>query len=174
MKIHFCTNHQDRRVVNVKYKLCDECNYLRMHGVTRAEKAKQKQKEVKKKVTKSIIKVSSKQALINSKYAKICAEIDAERDLVCSGCGLYQSGDVRLSHSHIISRADCKRIGREDLIYDKNNIAFHCMDFGEHIGCHRLWESKNPMIMNQLNDFEKNMSYIKSISKDLFSKIMSK
>lgn len=182
-----CKNHPNKLATNKTHCLCADCMYLKTHGETKFESAKKKhiEKQNKKKNQPSAIKTTSikkkksykikitqKQININSEYIKTCIEIDNEREPICTGCGRYQSGDIKLSHSHIISREDCKRIGKTELIYDKNNITFHCMDFGEHIGCHRKWE--NPVRRVLLKDFERNLLYIKSISEELFKKIINK
>ena len=112
--------------------------------------------------------ISSKQAEINKLYKLTCIDMDYTTEPVCTGCLRYQGGDIKLSHSHIISREDCKRIGRPELIYDRRNITYHDMDFGEHEGCHRKWE--NPVLRSLLNDYDKNIQYIKSISEELYLK----
>ena len=42
------------------------------------------------------------------------------------------------------------------------------MDFGEHKGCHRMWE--NPKERNKLIDYQKNIQYIKSVSEEMYNK----
>src|ERR1035437_7302038 len=102
-----------------------------------------------------------KQAEIKRLYKIACDDMDCTVEKVCAGCLKYQ-GEVALSHSHIISQKDCKQIGREDLIYSLDNIAYHCM--GSSDSCHSKHE--NPKRRNQLIDYEKNMAYIKSISEE--------
>ena len=126
----------------------------------------------KQKKRKSINKVSSKQIEINKLYKLTCIDMDHITEPVCTGCLKYQGGDIKLSHSHIISRADCHALGRPELIYDRNNITYHCMDFGDHKGCHLKHESiKN---RKSLLDYEKNMNYIKSIDKEVYYRYTSK
>jgi 3-methyladenine DNA glycosylase AlkD len=112
--------------------------------------------------------VSKKQAEINHNYKLTCIDMDYTTEPVCTGCLKYQGGDIKLSHSHIISREDCKRIGRPDLIYQRENLTYHCMDFGDNVGCHGMWE--NPTEREYLTDYQKNIEYIKSISEELYLK----
>lgn len=117
---------------------------------------------------KPIKKISNEQAIIERLY-KICiTDIDYTREPVCSGCLRYQGGDIKLSHSHIISRKECKEIGKPELIYNENNIQFHCMDFGEHVGCHLKHE--NPKKRKDLMDYDQNMKYIRTQSIELYNK----
>lgn len=189
--IKFCINHSTRRVVNMKYCLCNECNFKRTHaGKSQFEVAKQKslinnqkkkdnvsnvfsQRQIKPKKLYRF-KISKKQQEIKKLLYIAYSEIDNERQPICTGCNKYQGGDIRLSHSHIISQADCKAIGKPELIYDKRDITFHCLDFGNNVGCHRKWESKDPKIMSTLLDYETNMAFINNVSKALFNKIVNK
>lgn len=121
-----------------------------------------------KKKQKSIKKLSPKQAEIEHKYKLVCIDMDYVEEKVCSGCLRYQGGDIKLSHSHIISRKECKEIGKPELIYERENIVYHCMDFGENEGCHRLWE--NPKRRHILEDYEKNLKVIKKFAPELLNK----
>ncbi len=126
----------------------------------------------KKKKQKSIKRKSSKQIEIDTKLRLAYADMDYTEEKVCSGCLKYQGGDIKLSHSHIISQKDCKQIGREDLIYDKINITYHCMNFGENEGCHLKHE--NPKRRHELKDYQKNIEFIKSVSQEMYLKYVSK
>jgi 5-methylcytosine-specific restriction endonuclease McrA len=121
---------------------------------------------------KSVKKISNKQSEINKLYKLTCIDMDYTTEPACTGCLKYQGGDIKLSHSHIISREDCKRIGKPELIYDRENLTFHCMTFGDNKGCHNKHES--PVERNTLNDYEKNMQYIKSVSEELYLKYTNK
>ena len=121
---------------------------------------------------KSIKKVSAKQSVIERAYHITIADMDYTTELVCTGCLRYQGGDIKLSHSHIISRADCKAIGREDLVSERDNLTYHCLDFGENTGCHRKWE--NPRERITLDDYEKNLAYIKTIDEGLYLRYIDK
>lgn len=112
---------------------------------------------------------SERQSFIERRYAETCRIIDAEREPKCSGCGRYQSGDIRLSHSHIISRREAQNAGRIELIYDKENIALHCMDFGEHQGCHAKWE--NPKRRHELLDYEANKEFVRNKDERIFRRM---
>ncbi len=131
-----------------------------------------KQPKSEKKKPKAIKKVSGKQSVIERAYHITCADMDYTTEPVCTGCLQYQGGDIKLSHSHIISRADCKAIGREDLISDRDNLTYHCLDFGENTGCHRKWE--NPKERITLADYEKNLQYIKTIDQGLYLRYIDK
>lgn len=122
-------------------------------------------KPIKKYVFKrvEVKKRSSKQKLIDKDYIDTIQLIDSNTDPICTGCGRYQGGDIRLSHSHIISRADCKRIGRVDLISDKRNITFHCLDFGLHVGCHRKHEQRDQSLL----DWESKLEFIRQICEEI-------
>lgn len=122
----------------------------------------------KKKKQKSIKQVSEKQAPIERAYRLTCIDMDHTTEPFCTGCGKYQGGDIKLSHSHLISRADCKRIGRPELIYERLNLKYHCIDFGMNKGCHGKWE--NPNERQTLLDYEENIAYIKSVSSEMYLK----
>lgn len=143
----------ERYYVNVSKQLCSMCN---------ANRLKDKRKPIKQ-----IPKFSTKQLDIQKSYVKMLKEFDMNMPHCCLGCG-KKEGEVILSHSHIISRADAKGIGMPELIYDKNNIQYLCMSMGDnHTGCHSIWESKK---RNILRCYEDNMLYIKSISDKLYNK----
>lgn len=118
--------------------------------------------------SKSINKRSKKQAITDREYLKTITDFDYTEEKVCSGCNMYQGGEIRLSHSHVISRQDCKNIGKPELVYDKENLRYHCMDFGEHEGCHRKWE--NPKQRHLLSDYKRNLEYINKAAPELLSK----
>lgn len=182
-----CSNCKKFKFIqNKKYALCSDCVYEKNHnGITKFEdfknkriiyQQKQKNKTETIRLTKPLIKrsisikVSEKQKEINLLYKKVCEKIDNERDHICSGCGTNQA----LSHSHLISREDCKRIGRNDLIYDEKNIVYHCLDRPEIFGCHRKWESKRKEIMSTLKDYQKNLDFISQISVLLYNKLINR
>lgn len=143
-----------RWIVNKTKCLCSECNSKRLAH------ARKKQKKLNP--------VSFKMAEVKMKYAEMCREMDNDRRLpkVCSGCGKPYI-EVKLSHSHLISRQDCHNLGRMDLIYDRRNVVYHCMSIGEHVGCHEKWESKRRI---ELFDYQKNIEFISSIDSKLYFK----
>lgn len=135
----------DRYIVNKKYKLCATCNKTRLNkGVL------PKPKPIKK--------VSNKQKLINNEYYTMLKEYDKEVPKICTGC---KTTTKHLTHSHIISRADCISYGRPDLYSDKNNLRYHCLD------CHTLWESKKRYV---LLDYKKNIEYVRKMIPELLRK----
>ena len=107
-------------------------------------------------------RISSKQSSINRKLHQTYQKIDSEREPICEGCG----SNKNLSHSHLISQADCKGYGLTELIWDEENIRLHCMN-----GCHEKWESRNLTIIKTMLDCEKNLEYVKSKCPVLFNKI---
>lgn len=107
-------------------------------------------------------RISSKQSSINRKLHQAYQKIDNEREPVCEGCGSNEN----LSHSHLISQADCKGYGLTELIWDEDNIRIHCMN-----GCHQKWESRDLKQIKTMLDWEKNLEYVRSKSEELFYKI---
>ena len=95
--------------------------------------------------------VSKKQSTINKELTKVYKEIANERGHYCTGCGRNHL-DVPLSHSHIIPRSR-----RPDLVTDKNNITYHCLDTNGRKGCHTMWEG---IERDKLLDYTRNMEYI--------------
>lgn len=180
----FCINHPTRRAINMRYCLCDECNFKRTHkGLSRFYINKNKLlikkdivrilkpfigKKNNKKNRTSIRKISSKQLEIKIRYRQTCEEIDHEREHICTGCGTNQA----LCHSHLISQKDCKLIGKPELIYDKRDITFHCMSPVNNC-CSQKWESKDPKIMSTLLDYEVNIAFVKSQSLQLYNQIIN-
>lgn len=172
-------------IQNKTKHLCGDCVFRISHGgktqvevyQERAKKRQQikdslqKKKDYNKARLIPMNKRSDKEVIIQQKYALALMDIDYIREKVCSGCLRYQGGDVRLSHSHIISRADCKAIGKPELIYDPDNIAYHCLDFGEHKGCHPKWENKTKRYF--LTDYGWNIIYIRKVAPELYEKYLA-
>lgn len=136
------------------------------------EEAKRELTKEKKKKRKPLSKKSKKQVEIDYNYKLVCIDMDHVSEPVCSGCLRYQGGDIKLSHSHIISRADCHGIGRPELIYDRENIKYHCLDFIAHKGCHGKWERVKER--SQLLDYAENIEYIKLVAPNLLEKYLAK
>lgn len=90
-------------------------------------------------------KISKKQSVINRRLKKVYEEIAYDRSQFCTGCGTHDT----LTHSHIIPRSR-----RSDLVTDKRNITYHCLQ------CHNKWEGKQRI---ELMDYERNMEYIKEV-----------
>lgn len=107
--------------------------------------------------------VSSKQSKIENDYHKMLKVFDEVTEPICTGCGRHQGGEIALSHSHIISRADCKRIGRPDLIADDQNITYHCLDLGLHVGCHKKHEQGDKSLL----DWNSKLEYVKGVCEEI-------
>ena len=107
-----------------------------------------------------IKKVSKKQSLVNRELTKVYKEIAEERGHYCTGCGRR---DLPLSHSHIIPRSR-----RPDLVTDKRNITYHCLDSNGRVGCHTIWEGVERY---QLLDYMSNMSYIMEVDLEYYNLI---
>lgn len=143
-----------RWIVNRRHMLCAECNSKRLAPL----RAKQR---------KAVKRVSEKQVVINTKYSEMLNKFDMDTPRVCVGCGKHE-GVVSLSHSHIISRADCKAYGMPELIYSPKNIQYLCMSIGDnHVGCHDKWHGKERI---ELKCYQNNISYISGISSELYFK----
>ena len=111
--------------------------------------------------------ISKKQSSVNNKLKKVYKEIAEERGHYCTGCG-RRHGDVMLSHSHLIPRSR-----RPDLVTDKNNITYHCLDGIDsngisRKGCHTIWESTKRYT---LLDYHKNMLYILQVDSEYYNLI---
>ena len=106
--------------------------------------------------------ISQKQSAINRKLKKVYKELELERGHYCSGCG---KSDVPLSHSHLIPRSR-----RQDLVTDKRNITYHCLDSSDdkgngRKGCHTMWEGKD---RDMLMDYHRNMEYILEVDVEYY------
>lgn len=145
---------KNRWIVNKTRKLCSECNSKRLAPLRKKQK--------------KLNPVSFKMQEVKEKYKQMCIEMDNDKRVpkICSGCG-KSFHEVKLSHSHIISRQDCHNIGRMDLIYDKRNVTYHCMSIGEHTGCHEKWEGLQRI---ELLDYKKNIEWISSVDARLYFK----
>jgi|TARA_R110002050_G_scaffold90883_1_gene191121 hypothetical protein len=108
-------------------------------------------------------KVSTKQAKENRELRKVYERMAEERGHYCTGCG--RSGDVALSHSHIIPRSR-----RKDLVLDPRNITYHCLDGGgggDRKGCHQLWEG-GITSKSKLLDYHANLEYILEVDAEYY------
>lgn len=98
---------------------------------------------------------SSKQAKIDSSYAKKKKEAYSEDEL-CTGC----RNTYRSTPSHLIPRSR-----RSDLIDEIENLTSHCMK------CHDMWESPRRMY---LLDYEENMEIVKRLDPEYHSLLLLK
>ena len=194
-----CEN--DRIIVNRKHMMCNECNYKRLNGKSKeevySERAKGRPYKAPSALSKrhpaqdldkglkakfSINKISSKrkykcsngdlvsEVTIKRKYAEVCDQIDIEREPVCQGTG---RGDVPLSHSHTISRARCKELGKTELIWDSDNIEIEGYEerTSNPTTAHCIWEDGTWKQKSELLNFNRKLSYIKANDPETYRKI---
>lgn len=161
--MEICVQCNKKPIVNKKYKICDDCNYFRLHGKTKFEVAVEKES---RKVKKSYyIKRTTVKNLENKKeLSKVKVEFEEHKVLnneyYCEGCGNAPGG---LDKSHILSIKQ-----REDLQLDKKNLNLFCRD------CHLDWESNDIERMVNLNCFESNLKYIKENDIIRYNKLITK
>lgn len=168
--------HCGKPVVNKKYGLCDEHNYIRINGRSKREVYSERERERnetrrssypsqrKLEKRKPIKKISSKKRERDARMHDTYEMIDLSRDVrSCEGCGL----NLPLSHSHLLSQKN-----REDLADDELNIRLHC--FGGYRRCHETWERGKPIEIVKMKDFHDNMLYIKHADSDRHSAIVAK
>lgn len=161
-------------IVNKKYNLCDDCNYFRLHKITKQEalviqQRKYQEKYSKKQVTKVPIKTkiytikqsSSKDSSVKEKLGLLKKDIRLEaiqNDLhFCQGCGK----GVGLDCSHILSVKQ-----RKDLELAKKNIDLLCRS------CHESWESKNAIRLLKLDCLERYLEYIENEDREALVKLI--
>lgn len=150
-----------RYIVNRKYRLCQPCNYERLHGEGSLE---QKQREAAHRLIQSrkpVRRKSSRQREADAELARVYEEMARTREMVCTGCGTTR----HLSHSHIIRRSWNKAFETVP-----ENITYHCLvrpDGSK--GCHDRWEDTAERVF--LRDYEQNMAYIKSVDPTLYWQI---
>lgn len=166
---------ENKPIVNKKYNLCDDCNFMRLHdGKTKAEVYSERAKDKEPKVyiikskstpsrsSKPIKQQTAKEKTRKNELSRVKSEIelDAVQDgkYYCWGCGHAKGG---LDKSHILSVKQ-----RKDLELDKENINLFCRD------CHTDWESWEIVRMIKLLTFEKDLEYIKSKDKGVYNKIL--
>lgn len=121
-----CDCGEKRLIVNKTRHLCDSKNRERLDK-NKVPRKKTTLREIKKQMNQ----VSKKKQSQNSQYARVCSEIKKEREAKCESCGTTDY----LSFSHLIPRSRS-----EKLIAEKRNIKVQCMSFGDHVGCHDLYE----------------------------------
>lgn len=107
-------------------------------------------------------KISAKQMDITVRLNEVYEMMDAAEREFTGGdlrCHAYphlndDQFDVTIDHSHTISRARCKQLGKPELIYDPENI--------EHLSrkAHEEWDNYEPAFIKHAN-FQKRMDYIK-------------
>lgn len=196
-----CNGHYP--IVNKKRWLCDGCNYKRLHnGKSKesvyAERAKNNQRFhtvhlARKPVDLSSIRGITKASKINSisgqkkfrcsdgimvsqvdikrKYAETCDKIKQNRPAMCEGSGRY---DVPLSFSHTISQADCKTIGKTELIWDEGNIELEGFEAptSKPTMAHNIWEVGAMEDKIMLLNFERKLEFINEHDPEGYRKII--
>jgi hypothetical protein len=110
---------------------------------------------------------SDRRADESALLAEVYAQIARERPQVCAGCGKPAGGLIKLSHSHLVPRSY-----NQSLICEPENIAYHCVDWMGHKGCHSKWESSAHRA--SLLDFERNLDYIVLADRSYYSKLLLK
>ena len=172
-------NHcqQNKPIVNKKYNLCDDCNYMRLHkGKSKAEVAQEKaQQKLSQQITQGVVKklgikkyklkpikqLTEQERERKKQLSEVKSEIeiDAQQDgrYYCWGC---DKGGVALDKSHILSVRQ-----RKDLELEKENINLFCRD------CHVDWEGGSIHKMAALNTFEKDLLYIRSKDRGRYNKL---
>lgn len=159
-------------IVNKKYNLCDDCNYMRLHdGKSKAdimrEKASSKVATAKHYVFKTKKPLSSSQK--TSKQIVIDKALQALKDSItldekqngtyyCKGCG---RSEKHLDRSHILSVKH-----RKDLELVRENINLLCRT------CHIDYESGDILKMLNLHCFEKDFAYIKANDCGRYNKLL--
>ena len=154
MEINNCNSCNKRKpIVNKKYKLCTDCNRVRLHSEEPKKNYKIKQSKIKIKPNKK-----------KKEYSILVEELTQERDQVCEGCG---SACKPLSTAHILSR---KQFSQYYL--NKDNLIFLC--FGSTDSCHEKWDSGNIDKMKSLDCSDKMFNFIKEKAINYYQKLMSK
>lgn len=175
LKIEICSKcDRERPIVNRKHKMCQECNWERLHpkeGSYAESRVKMQSETMNRlKMNTPALKhtkprqISEKQKRANVRIADTYAQMAKQREHVCTGCGTRD----RLSHSHLIPRSR-----RKDLEADPNNITYHCLSIGEIVGCHDIWEHGSLEDKMRLNDFYKNMHYIQQVDFEYYNLLIS-
>lgn len=176
-------------IVNKKYYLCEDCNFKRTHdGKSKqqvyGDRAKEREERNVKEGWKGIgtirpTKGCSRIAQVSKNTRYSCsdgslvsqyqisvnlkltyAKIDETRLPFCEGSG--KTG-VPLSHSHTISQARCKQLGKAELIWDEDNIFLEEFEAptSNPTASHNVWELGNIEKKTTLVNFDKKLEYIK-------------
>lgn len=91
--------------------------------------------------------VSSKQAAMNRRLHLVYAELDADWDRTCKGCGTNKP----CTHSHLVPRSY-----NWHLTATRENITYHCHE------CHDKWERQREGVKDML-DYELNREIVKRL-----------
>lgn len=145
-------------IVNKTKRLCNECNRVRLQLQNPSE-SKPKPK-LKSRIR--VKAVSSEQKTINENISATYAIIDRDRPQQCESCHKWNVG---LDRSHTISRARCKQLGRNELMWDIENIVLECRD------CHTVWENGTWHDKSKLLTWEQKSQFIKDNDDKTYKKI---
>lgn len=106
-------------------------------------------------------------------YAETCDKIKKTRPAMCQGSGRW---DVPLSFSHTISQADCKAIGKTELIWDERNIELEGYEAptSKPTMAHNIWEVGTMAQKIMLLNFERKVEFIKEHDPEGYNKLMVK
>lgn len=148
----------NKLIVNKTKKLCTECNRQRLR-LQNPNKPKIKPK-LKSKIR--IKAISSEQKTINENINITYTIIDRDRPQQCESCHKWNVG---LDHSHTISRARCKQLGRDELMWDVDNIILECRD------CHTVWENASWHDKSKLLTWERKLEFIRKNDTQTYQKI---
>lgn len=164
---------QSKPVVNKKYILCDDCNYMRLHdGKSKVEVMREKAStqiakapkiyQFKNKKQLSSRQRTQKQQVVDKalQSLKESIRLDAKQDgeYYCKGCG---RSEKHLDCSHILSVKH-----RKDLELVRENINLFCRT------CHIDWESNDIVKMLKLHSFEKDLQYMKENDPGRYNKLL--
>lgn len=85
-------------------------------------------------------------------YREAYPIVDRRSRGICECCGEERVGQG--NHDHTINQAECRRLGKTELMWDPDNISHSCNK------CHAEWEAKkNPAWKKHLNA-DKRMLYL--------------
>lgn len=193
-----CDCGKQRLIVNKHFNLCEEKNFERLHqGRSRLQvqaehrragqyvqqsvqlarlgdkqkgfKSQKKRKRISQVSKTNRFRCSTGELVtgqeINERLKVAYNSIDQSREPVCQGTG---RSDLPLSHSHTISQARCKVLGKTELIWDEDNIELESM--GDSNAAHVIWENGNLEQKKTLLNFTRKLQYIKLHDLEMYEK----
>jgi hypothetical protein len=110
------------------------------------------------------------QAEINENLKIVYGFMDLDYRGYCSGC---TRTNQPMSHSHTISQARCKLLGKTELIWDVRNIEFECFEgpCSKPTACHNKWEVGSLEVKKTLINFTRKLEYIKLHDQETYRKL---
>jgi len=146
-------------IENRKYWLCKDCNYIRIHGISRFEAILKKEKQKPKaiyKIKRKPIKTSKKRPKQKFKKStgeyKVFLEIWEERDHICTNCkmNLDRFVDEETGNPYPMLFSHIKSKGAyPELRLVKSNVNLECME------CHYAHEHIGEKAYNKRKDLYK-------------------